>query len=106
MKSHLNILTDLAKVDKLVSLVNKQDHKGNTALHLATAQKNLDLVCLLLKRDAKVGVQNSDGMTALNMVCSIAVKDSCKLESFWCLDKSRSRCKCSRFLWQYSLTYG
>lgn len=74
-------LADHAKGDNLVSLVNKQDHKGNTALHLATAQENLDLVGLLLERDANVGVQNSDGITALNVACSIAVKDSCKVES-------------------------
>lgn len=65
-------LVDHPEGDEIVSAVNARDRSNNTALHLASARDNENLVCLLLRLGAKVGVKNNDGMTALQM----AVKES------------------------------
>jgi hypothetical protein len=48
--------------------VNAQDHKGNTALHYAMEQENLDAVLLLINAGADSNIQNNVGDTPLMLV--------------------------------------
>lgn len=52
--------------DDLVSAVNIQDKNGDTALHLASALNNNEVVRLLLRLGAVVGVKSDAGTTALH----------------------------------------
>jgi len=53
-----------------VSEINKQDHKGNTALHWAAVQGHSDLVQLLIDNNVFVNAQNFNGETALILAAS------------------------------------
>ncbi|EKX33554.1 hypothetical protein GUITHDRAFT_90697 [Guillardia theta CCMP2712] len=52
-----------------LSFLNLRDHAGDTALHLAAAQGNNDIVELLLSRGVEVEVRNFAGRTALHLAC-------------------------------------
>lgn len=52
--------------DNLVSAVNIQDKNGDTALHLASALNNNEVVRSLLRLGAVVGVKSNAGTTALH----------------------------------------
>lgn len=50
--------------------VNAQDEEGNCALHVAAADRNLQLVQKLLARGADATLANSDGQTPLHIACA------------------------------------
>lgn len=57
---------------------NLQDSFGNTALHLASAKNLKEVIYLLLRSGAKMGVKNNRGMTALHEAvtfCAVQVVD-------------------------------
>jgi len=66
-----NVQTTSAFLERCpLSEINKQDHKGNTALHWATLQGQEDLVQLLVDNSAFVNAQNFAGETALILAAS------------------------------------
>lgn len=60
--------TEEASDGERVGVVNWQDSAGNTALHLASEKNNHELIRVLFRRGANVGVRNSARMTALHCV--------------------------------------
>jgi len=54
------------------------DHRGNTVLYLAAANKNLPMVKVLLAHGADPNVKNADNFTALMIVTSAAIKKALK----------------------------
>ena len=44
-----------------------QDNEGNTALHHAVEEKQLDLVRVLISKGCEVNTRNKQGVTALQM---------------------------------------
>ena len=51
--------------------VNLKNNHGDTPLHLAINQKNLEIANLLIDKDAKLDLQNIDGDTPLHLICNL-----------------------------------
>jgi len=53
---------DLVKyfIDKGAN-INKKNNDGNTPLHIALKQKNMEIIGILLKNKAKLDIPNNDG---------------------------------------------
>lgn len=67
--------TEEASDGERVDVVNWQDSAGNTALHLASEKNNHELIRVLFRRGANVGVRNSAGMTALHCAAKACAGD-------------------------------
>jgi len=61
-----NVLAKVKGVLKDPDLLNKQDEKGNTALHLAVNSGNMKILRILLKHKPRLDVLNSAGLTAVH----------------------------------------
>lgn len=55
--------------------IDSQDENGNTFLIMAAQTGNIDVVNLLLSRNANVNVQNNEGNTALHYAIAYAQND-------------------------------
>jgi len=64
--ARMNLLDELHAAIKKGAHLNDKDSVGATPLHYAVAEKNADVVDLLLAHDADVTVQDKDGKTALH----------------------------------------
>ena len=59
--------------------INHQDDDGNTALHLAAAQKQNETAKILIDKDADVRIRNKKGMTPL-MLASVNINQQLALD--------------------------
>jgi ankyrin repeat protein len=62
----MNLVRELQAAITNGSDLNARDQFGATPLHYAIAEKNSDVIELLLTRDADVTAQDADGLTALH----------------------------------------
>lgn len=67
--------TEEASDGERLGVVNWQDSAGSTALHLASEKNNYELIRVLLRRGANVGVRNSAGKTALHCAAKACAGD-------------------------------
>eukprot|EP00092_Neocalanus_flemingeri_P015698 GFUD01016992.1.p1 GENE.GFUD01016992.1~~GFUD01016992.1.p1 ORF type:complete len:970 (+),score=249.34 GFUD01016992.1:268-3177(+) len=56
-------------------IINFRDAHGETALHYATQQPNQELIKLLLKHGANMGVKNSDGKSPVNRILPTTLEE-------------------------------
>ena len=63
---------------------NRRTTEGATALHIAIAKGNDQLICALLKAEAEVNAQDGRGFTALQAASNCRERDVMKIETrFW-----------------------
>jgi len=73
---HGDVLGMDALLDKRADAVNlAEEENGNVPLHVAASKGNFALVRLLLKRGAKIDIQDIFGNAALHYACDKAQKD-------------------------------
>lgn len=70
-----NIHRDKMSVDKRIEImeylldlksdINKQDELGQTALHIAVKNNDVDVINMLIKRGADANIKNCNGLTPL-----------------------------------------
>jgi ankyrin repeat protein len=76
-KGYNNIVKELIDADRL--LLNMQDQRGATPLHLAVCKKNFDVVKMLIKAGIDVNIKKNDGQTALHLAARYANADIVKI---------------------------
>ncbi|MBJ6983985.1 ankyrin repeat domain-containing protein [Luteimonas sp. MC1750] len=54
--------------------VNARDEEGNTALHVAAGDRNLQLVQKLIARNADATLTNAEGQSALHIACATSAR--------------------------------
>ena len=59
--------------------INHQDSYGDTALHIATSEKQIETVRILIDSDADVRIRNNDGLMPL-MIASVNISHQCVLD--------------------------
>ena len=71
-----------ALLDNKGSCLNKQNNLGDTPLHAACQQKNVDGINLLLEYGADISMKNSDGIVAYEMLLLAIDSSNCFNEAF------------------------
>ena len=63
-------------VENDINIIDKQDHKGRTALHYAVYSNRTDIVQYLLKHNAKTDIKDDDwGFTPIHIASSLGLFD-------------------------------
>jgi len=79
------LLTEISREKNASHIINRMNFKGDTALHLACEQANLELIVILFMAGANLTLPNNAGFSPLDLILRFEIND--QLTFFKKLDK-------------------